>query len=488
MSQQADRERGVMSRVQLKAKKTVVSGQPSRPGKVYPISVIDHMMGLYSLRLIFYYDQPLPVKEQQPRRSAGMSSSHSSGRGGPAVIPLEESLSEVLGFFPPVTGRLKRDADGNWEVKCNDAGVRTVEAAVPGATVTEWLEAADPEAELNLAHWEEMPDDPTFWSPFYIQLTEFRDGAFAIGLSCPHMHADPHCAALLVKAWGDVHRRSSVANPPFFHAHGLRLRNSPITTTASVEYYRSKAALPPPPPTDTDSSFRFNTITFRFSDASVRRIVSEISEMLSDATPFEVLAGLMWSACARATPAASNLRDLNLLIEFRKAMHAPLPHGFFGNAIHFSHVQARTEELAGDEGIAVAARAIRDDTCRTEEEFRSVIDWWEERRGPVEAKEACSRGKFPPPIRMYGPTLTCANLEGMMAYGAAFEEGKRPAHVSCRLIPPDGEGVVLVMPSPEEGLGRTVIATLPEQVARRVRDDPEIAKYEPKILFGGRSQ
>ncbi|XP_031477808.1 hydroxycinnamoyltransferase-like [Nymphaea colorata] len=488
MSPQADQEEGLMSRVQLKAKKTVVSGQPCRQGKVYPLSVIDHMMGLYSLRLIFYYDHPLPVKEQQPRRLAGMSNNHSSGRGGPVVVPLEESLSEALAFFPPVTGRLNRDADGNWEVKCNDAGVRTVEAAVPGATVAEWLEAADPEAELSLAQWEKMPDDPTFWSPFYVQLTEFRDGGFSIGLSCPHMHADPHCAALLVKAWGDVHRKSGIANPPFFHSHGLRLRKSPNTATASVEYYRSKAALPPPPPADPDNSLRFNTITFRFSDVSVRRVVSEISESLPDATPFEVLAGLMWSACARATPAASHLRDLNLLTEFRKAMHAPLPHGFFGNAIHFSHVQAGAEELAGDGGIAVAARAIRADACRTEEDVRSVIDWWEERREPEEGSDAGSGGKFLPPIRMYGPALTCANLEGVMAYGASFVEGRRPSHVSCHVIPPEGEGVVLVMPSPEEGLSRTVIATLPEEVARRVRADPEIAKYEPKILFGGQSK
>ncbi|QHN89070.1 HXXXD-type acyl-transferase family protein [Arachis hypogaea] len=41
---------------------------------------------------------------------------------------LKETLSEMLNYYPMVTGRLVRDSEEKWKVKCNDAGVRVVEA------------------------------------------------------------------------------------------------------------------------------------------------------------------------------------------------------------------------------------------------------------------------------------------------------------------------------------------------------------------------
>ena len=48
------------------------------------------------------------------------------------------SLSEKLLLYPSVTGRLTRGEAGNWEVKCNDAGVRVLRAKV-SVRIDEWL-------------------------------------------------------------------------------------------------------------------------------------------------------------------------------------------------------------------------------------------------------------------------------------------------------------------------------------------------------------
>lgn len=83
---------------------------------------------------------------------------------------LKESLTEVLTHYPAMTGRLYRDEEGKWGVKCNDAGVRLLDARVKGVTLDEWLETATAEEEMELAYWEEMNPEVFLWSPFYIQV------------------------------------------------------------------------------------------------------------------------------------------------------------------------------------------------------------------------------------------------------------------------------------------------------------------------------
>ena len=77
----------------------------------------------------------------------------------------------MLSGFPMVTGRLERKEEGEecWVVKCNDAGVRMVEARGKGS-VEDWLKSVDREKELQLVHWEDMFHKFYFWSTFYVQV------------------------------------------------------------------------------------------------------------------------------------------------------------------------------------------------------------------------------------------------------------------------------------------------------------------------------
>lgn len=136
-------------RVSVLSQLTVVSSRPNRPGHTHQFTGLDHAMGLHSLHIIFYYKHNV-LRHFDLDRS-------------------RVSLSEVLSLYPMVTGRLTRDGDGNWQVKCNDAGVRVVKAQV-GTTLDEWLRSADGLEERDLTVWDDMPDDPTTWSPFRVQV------------------------------------------------------------------------------------------------------------------------------------------------------------------------------------------------------------------------------------------------------------------------------------------------------------------------------
>lgn len=87
----------------------------------------------------------------------------------------KESLSEALADHPEMAGRFRRHADGSWEVKLNDAGVRFTHATSE-ATVEEFLMAAADEGrrarwEAALVPWVEVKaEDPDMCALFYLQV------------------------------------------------------------------------------------------------------------------------------------------------------------------------------------------------------------------------------------------------------------------------------------------------------------------------------
>lgn len=140
-----------MAEVSLICKRTVISTKPVEPRKWIPLSVLDRIMENNHLRLVLYYE-------------------FSTTRGaGEVTKKLRESISEMLSAFPKVIGRLVRTPKGHWTIKCNDAGLRMVEARVD-STVEDWLKNVDREKELKLVHWEDMFHNPYFWSTFYVQV------------------------------------------------------------------------------------------------------------------------------------------------------------------------------------------------------------------------------------------------------------------------------------------------------------------------------
>ncbi|KAK1288479.1 hypothetical protein QJS10_CPB19g00882 [Acorus calamus] len=450
-------------RVSRGSKSTAVSATPVKPGKTYPLSILDHSMGLHTLRLVFYY-KPMTTTSGPIDRER-----------------LKESLSDCLSHYPAVTGRLFRSEEGNWIVKCNDAGVRLMDATVD-ATVDEWLETVGGDEEVErMTYWEDPLEDVSVWSPFYIQFNKFNDGGLAIGLSCPHMHVDPTCATLIIKAWSDCHRLAPIIHPPFFHPPALIPRPNPNLSTASAAFYDSKSKHPNPLNNTTPPPM--STATFRFSDASVKKLLSELTPHCPDATPFDALAALFWTSVARASGEEARARALSVCIDFRKLMHAPLPHGFFGNALHFSRVSVETEgeEGEGAGALARAAQAVRAHVSGLEEEeYWSAVEWL----GTVRRD---GKGRLMEPFAMYGgEELTCASFDHMFSYGACFERDAKPAHVSYRVGGVGGEGMIMVLPSPEEGLGRTVTVTLPKDRTEAVRADKAVLRFEPTMVASGR--
>ncbi|KAF9617011.1 hypothetical protein IFM89_033081 [Coptis chinensis] len=454
-----------MADITYLCKRTVVSTKPVQPGKYHSLSVLDHAMEPSNLRLVFYY-----------YTSAGTEL-------GNVTKKLTESFSEMLTSFPMVTGRLQKTPEGRWKIKCNDAGVRTVEARAKGS-VEEWLETADREQELKLVYWEDIFYKPYFWSTFYIQLTEFEGGGIAIGLSCSHLLGDATSATMLVKAWADTAMFGKMISPPHFHSvPPRRIGNKDVNKSPHIDMINCyKSSL------DRKSNLtalcieRYATVTFVFDDEMVRKCMAEAQAGAvslsndSSASPFAALASLFWLSVNNLKGRKGGLSDMSICLDKRIALG--LDNGFFGNYMIFNKVCG---EESMEVGLPNAAKAIENAMQKMGNEgIMDLLEWLESN------SDGDLKNDYKPPPPINGPDLVCANWESLNPYSAIFESRGKPIRVSYYFERVFGEGQILILPSPDgnSSLSRVAMVTLPEHQVVKLCEEDLILRFSPTILMG----
>lgn len=116
------------------------------------------------------------------------------------------SMGIALSERPTLAGRLRRVEDGGLEIVSNDSGIRLVEAQIP-MTLEDFIGLRNKEqVRKQLVYWKSINDQDTEFSPLmYIQVTNFKCGAYAMGISCSILLADPFSMSSFLKRWGKIH-------------------------------------------------------------------------------------------------------------------------------------------------------------------------------------------------------------------------------------------------------------------------------------------
>ncbi|KAL5539499.1 hypothetical protein UlMin_043231 [Ulmus minor] len=437
-------------------KRTVVSTKAVPRGKHYPLSVLDRLMEKNHIRLVLYYP-----------------SMGEHVKAGELIRRLRASLAEMLTHFPIATGRLVRsDDDGKWMIKCNDAGVRMVEARAKGS-VQEWLKGVDREKELLLVRWEEMFHDPYFWSPFCVQLTEFEDGGFAVGLSCIHLMADATCATMFINTWATTTFYGNMLASYFHPLPPRRPGNknpNHVPYTSLINHYKSTIENTISIPLQ-DS--KHTTISLLFSDQMVRACIelAQNSTKAHNKSPslFEALAGLFWVCVSRVKRKGGGLVNMSVCLDMRKLLG--VDKRFFGNCMVYNNVQTRG---LCENNLSQAAAAISDVVAKMDNEgIMDLIEWLQhDHNGSIPVMNGCD--------------LVCTSLEVVDPYLALFGDGVGPIRVSCYVEPVLGLGQVLILPGPpgEGQLSRVVMVTLPVDEAVKLCEDDLLLSFSPTILMG----
>ncbi|KAI6680130.1 hypothetical protein NL676_034011 [Syzygium grande] len=447
-----------MAEIPYTCKRTVVSTKPVQPGKRFPLSVLDRLMEPKHLRVVYYYQSDGPGRE-----------------AGEWTRMLRESLARTLTSFPKATGRLQRDGEGRWEIECNDAGVRAVEARARGS-VEDWLRNAGREDELRLVHWEEMFQTPYFWSTFYVQVTEFEGGGFAIGLSCIHLLADPICATMFIKAWADMTLNAQLTAPPSFRPLPKRQpgrRSDPDHSNSLINHYKTSIDTSNPNP-----SAKFTTLSLAFTEPVVQSCVAMAWPMdVPDGpgpSPFEALAGLFWACISKVKGKREGLVSMRLGLDVRKILG--LEREFFGNCMVYNN-SLRAGDNEEDNSLPGAAKAIGEMMAKLDKNgVMDLVEWLE-----------LSDDSRPENARSLNfSELLFLNLEGIEPHTAHFEDTHAPIHVSCYLEPSCEQGQVVILPStPADGpMSRVAMVTLPEDELVKLLEDDLLKSLGPTVSMG----
>ncbi|KAI4301910.1 hypothetical protein L6164_035147 [Bauhinia variegata] len=291
------------------------------------------------------------------------------------------------------------------------------------------------------------------------------------------MLADFTSAISFIKSWTEAYRRLPITHPPLFDQirSEAALRGGSAPNTAATY----KNANPTKPQTKLASA------TFKFSSSVIEQCLSQVHEI----SPFDFLSALFWTRIARLKPPKNDqTHSISICFDFRNMLKPALPLGYFGNALHFSKLSLTVKDMESSQ-LSDVAGLVHSHLAELEdkkEEIWSSMDWLESQRE--------EGGKYRSPNCMYGSELTFVRMEHLilsseheteqsLMYAAKFGNNEKPIHVSCCVGNVDREGLIMVMPSPEGGLARTVTLMLAEEQLAELCEDQVIMQLQPIMLL-----
>ncbi|KAK4740885.1 hypothetical protein SAY87_024473 [Trapa incisa] len=376
---------------------------------------------------------------------------HSTAEDVPLRIEsLKEPMFRWLETSYPAAGRIRRaegrasGGGGRPFVKCNDGGVRIVEARSE-KTVDEWL-AMEDHANIDgkvLAYDQVLGPDLGFTPLVFVQFTWFKCGGMSVGLSWAHVLGDLFSASSFMNMWGRV--MAGHASPsPNSTIDGAAPTSRPPRSTAIV--VSSLRQVEPVGDHWITTSNRTTMRTHTFHVTS-HRVCGVLPPNGNCPSCFYVLSALLWK-CISKIRGVDWPRAVTVVCSGSSYDRCYLP----GN-----HMTVGTVE-AGDSPVSVS-------------DVAELASWMEkhtvsENQRIEEMAGRDGSGK-PSDYILYGSNLTFVDLEYADIYGLELK-GQKPAYASYTIHGVGDEGVILILPCKGvAGVGKrgmngwTITVTLP---------------------------
>ncbi|KAI3459701.1 hypothetical protein Pfo_016364 [Paulownia fortunei] len=361
---------------------------------------------------------------------------------GLTTLVIKEPMFKWLNQYPMTCGRFRRSESGRAYIKCNDCGVRFIEAKCD-KTLDEWLEMKDATLEKLLCSNQFIGPELSFSPLVYIQLTKFKCGGMAVGLSWAHVLGDTFFAAEYMNTLGRVvagfgpERPINMAHTPTKPTKCNRLPNV-MEVPLSI-----KRVGPVGDNWVNVTKCKMEAFSFNVTPIQLSHLQSKLNGNGTDFPPFEVLSALIWQCIAKIR--GEELEQRVVTICNRSELNKT-----YGNLRNtqvvsvvkadFPIVDAKPSELA----TLVKNEAL--------DESKNI-------------EEAVERDQGMPDFIIYGANLTFVNLEEANVYDFEYR-GQKPVSVSYRIDGVGEKGAVLVLLGPKEGgknsRGRSLTVILPE--------------------------
>ncbi|XP_011074277.1 protein ECERIFERUM 2 [Sesamum indicum] len=368
---------------------------------------------------------------------------------GLSIQDLKNPMFQWLQPYYPICGRIRRhDGGGRPFIKCNDSGVRIVEAKC-AKTVDEWLETVNGGDHHRLLVYKQplVADNFGFTPLVFLQFTEFKCGGLCVGMSWAHILGDAFSATECINMWGKFMANRTPAphilsTPPIIHH--LEMASS----------CRSLKLLDPLGDNWlTPNNLKMQMDTFHLTE-------KQLSDQLSGGNknykvkPFELISAIVWKSLAKIRDSCSMIVTVCKKGEFvQTSMENELP----GNMHQVIGIVEA--EMTGTDPLELAeliAGKLVDETSMIEKRM-----------------EGGSVNGHPADYILYGANLTFVNLEDVNLCGLKLR-GQGPVFANLSIGGVGDEGAVVVVPYSGQGNGsggRTVNVILPEPQLLQLKNE-----------------
>ncbi|KAL6511175.1 hypothetical protein OROHE_020544 [Orobanche hederae] len=367
---------------------------------------------------------------------------------------LKAPMFRWLQLYYPICGRIRRhDGGGRPFVKCNDSGVRIVEAKCR-KTVSEFLSAfdsGDRRSQSLLVYQQPLLAHDFGFTPLvFLQLTKFKCGGLSVGMSWAHILGDAFSASECINMWGKIMSNQKV---PSHLNSPITIQQFPTSSSSPASSCRSVKPLDPPLGDNwlTPNNFKMQTHTFRISEEQLSKLLSEENKHTYRVKPFEVISAVVWKSMAKT-------RGNKIITVCKKSGEfdeTGLEDEMLGNARQvIGTVEAPTTDLIRDSGFLEIAKRIVD----TFVDETSVIEKrMEEGNGNVD-------------FLVYGTNLTFVDLEEVDLWGLQIN-GQGPVFADISIGGVGDEGAVVVV---QNGGGRNVNVILAEDQLHHLKNELKV--------------
>ncbi|KAE9601162.1 hypothetical protein Lal_00023916 [Lupinus albus] len=398
------------------------------PGRVTGSDVIHNPSGL-DLAMKLHYLKIIYFFESEPAQ-------------GLTTLKVKESLFYLLNHYFIVCGRFRRSESGRPIIKCNDCGVRFIEAKCK-ITLDEWLATMDWPSYKLLVSQQVIGPELSFSPLVLMQITHFKYGGASMGLSWAHVLGDPLSASDFINTWGQAMVNLNLNKPINVPKPVTKLNESifekDIVCVKRVDPVGDHWILP--------NNSKMDTFSFKLTNSQINYLQTKIWGQSFDQTPpFESICAMIWQCIARVKEGF----EPNIVTICKTDSNHMANEMIHNNQI-IKRVEVGSESSIVDTHLRVLASLLANQGIDERNEIEKLVDKDE---GVID-------------FFVYGANLTFVDFEEINVYELQLM-GHKPRFVYWTLQGVGDEGVVLVMPLKNGSInngndGKFVTVILPEE-------------------------
>ncbi|KAG9440217.1 hypothetical protein H6P81_020382 [Aristolochia fimbriata] len=390
---------------------------------VHELTNLDWSMKLHYLRLVYYFEKDAVE--------------------GLDIPSIKKPMFLMLDTYCSASGRVRRLEGQRPFIKCNDAGVRIVEAKC-SKSLEEWLEQVKGEHSLHRQLVSDQVIDPNSqFSPLvFVQYTYFKCGGMSIGLSWAHVLGDAFTAAMFINMWGQILAGKPKIQAQYLPRTQIEKAGKPSKKPLSTKQIHVKDRW------IVENESKMETLSFSITETQLRELQSKVSGKFS---AFEAISALFWRCLAHIR----GEKQPKMITICR------------------NDAGAKGEGMLSNKQIISTAEADFDiPGAQLSELAKLIAESIEDESKEIEAMVETENGLAD--VLVYGTNLTFVNLEDAEFYGLEIK-GKKPVHVSFNLDGVGDEGAVfvhrLLENHDQEAGGRLVTVIMPENQVLQLRNE-----------------